>query len=422
MPASVSMKWAMLLLGAMIAMLRPTPAVAQAMSNGATHRQNLIAGQNDYSNGDNWLCRPGRPNACAVDLTTTVVAADGKLTRESWTPDPAAPIDCFYVYPTVSTDPTPNSGMVPGPDERAAARDQFARFGSKCRLFAPMYRQITLTALRSQLFGQPVAVDPALAYHDVLDAWNYYLAHDNQGRGVVLIGHSQGTRWLTVLIAREIDGKPVQSRLVSAILLGTTLPVPKGKDVGGAFQHIPLCRAAGQVGCVITYASFRATAPPPIPVRTVGADPSQQPTVTVHYGNVPDTAMEAGCTNPAALAGGSAPLHAYFSSQGTGLTSREAVPGPWVQPPQVITTPFVSVPGMLTAECVDNANGSYLAISVHSSPGDLRVGDIGGGVVANGHVLPEWGLHLLDVNLTMGNLLDVVEAQGKAYLSAHAKN
>ncbi len=28
-----------------------------------------------------------------------------------------------------------------------------------------------------------------------------------------------------------------------------------------------------------------------------------------------------------------------------------------------------------------------------------------------------WGLHLVDVNLTMGNLLDIVSQQSKAYLS-----
>src|SRR5215470_20354171 len=58
--------------------------------------------KNDYSNGDNWLCRPGRQDVCAVDLTTTVISASGKLTRESWAANPNAPIDCFYVYPTVS--------------------------------------------------------------------------------------------------------------------------------------------------------------------------------------------------------------------------------------------------------------------------------------------------------------------------------
>src|SRR5260370_29844247 len=100
----------------------------------------------------------------------------------------------------------------------------------------------------------------AWAYNDVLDAWTYSLEHDNQGRGVVLIGHSQGSAVLTQLIKSEIDGKPVQSRIISALLLGTILPVPKGKDVGAPFHHMPLCHAANQTGGVITYASFRATA------------------------------------------------------------------------------------------------------------------------------------------------------------------
>src|SRR5215831_19475890 len=71
------------------------------------------AAKNDYGNPDSWLCRPGRQDACAVDLTTTVIAANGKLKRETWAANPNASIDCFYVYPTVSTDPTPNSDMIP---------------------------------------------------------------------------------------------------------------------------------------------------------------------------------------------------------------------------------------------------------------------------------------------------------------------
>jgi len=30
-------------------------------------------------------------------------------------------------------------------------------------------------------------------------------------------------------------------------------------------------------------------------------------------------------------------------------------------------------------------------------------------------VLSNWGLHLVDVNLAMGNLLDIVAQQGKAF-------
>src|SRR5215467_12912714 len=92
---------------------------------------------NDYSDDKTWLCRPGRNDACVVDLATSVISADGKLSRETWTADPNAPIDCFYVYPTVSTDQTPNSDMNPDDAELNVVRQQFARFGSKCKLYAP---------------------------------------------------------------------------------------------------------------------------------------------------------------------------------------------------------------------------------------------------------------------------------------------
>src|SRR5256885_16783353 len=129
---------------------------------------------NDYSDGKTWLCRPGRQDACAVDLSTTVITADGKLSRETWTADPNAPIDCFYVYPTVSTDPTPNSDMNPDPAERNVVRQQFARFGSVCRPYAPMYRQVTLAGLRRMMAGGSRAVlDRGLAYDDVRDAWRH---------------------------------------------------------------------------------------------------------------------------------------------------------------------------------------------------------------------------------------------------------
>lgn len=372
---------------------QPKPATAPAPA------------KNDYGDGKSWLCRPGRQDACAVDLTTTVVSADGKLTREKWSPNPNAPIDCFYVYPTVSNDPTPNSDMVAGPEENGVIRAQFARFGSVCRAYAPLYRQITLTALRSGIAGKPMAIDRPLAYKDVVDAWNYYLEHDNNGRGVVLIGHSQGAGVLSQLIRNEIEGKPAQSRVVSALLLGTNVSVPKGKDVGGAFQHMPLCHSSKQTGCVIAYVSFRSNVPPPANSR---------------FGRVQGDNMVAACTNPAALGGGSGELHSYLSSGGTGLGS-SAAPGPWVTPAQSISTPFVSAPGLLTAECVSNDKGSYLAITVHGNSADPRTDEIVGDVVVNGQVLADWGLHLIDVNLAMGNLINIVREQAQAYVSGGKK-
>jgi hypothetical protein len=82
----------------------------------------------------------------------------------------------------------------------------------------------------------------------------------------------------------------------------------------------------------------------------------------------------------------------------------------------------VSLPGMLTAECVSNEKGSYLAVMVHGNPADPRTDEITGDVVREGQVLPDWGLHLIDVNLGIGNLIDIVRDQAKAYRAASKSN
>jgi hypothetical protein len=360
----------------------------------------------DYANPDVWLCRPDRQDACSAPQDATIVAVNGTLTREVFHPAKNSPIDCFYVYPTVSNEPGGNSDLNITTAEKLVVNAQFARFAAKCRLFAPMYRQVTLTALRAMIAGKPIPVDRDLGYGDVLAAWNYYLAHDNHGRGVVLVGHSQGSGVLTRLIKDEIDGKPVQGKVISAILMGTNLPVPKGADVGGAFKHIPVCRSNSQTGCVIAFADFRANVPPPENSR---------------FGKAPD-GMQAVCANPAALGGGSGVLNAYLSAGRISTGSdgpRE--PFDWTTPAKPIDTAFVKVPGLLSAECVANEHGSYLAVTVHPTPGAVRTNDISGDVVVNGQVLQDWGLHLIDANLTMGNLVAIVGDETKAYLAKAKK-
>ena len=115
---------------------------------------------NDYAQAATWLCRPDHLGPCGGDLTTTVIAPDGKTRVEPYHAAKDPKIDCFYVYPTVSHDPTPNSDMNAGPEENNVVLTQFARLGAKCRLFAPLYRQVTLTALRAGIAGKPMTVGP----------------------------------------------------------------------------------------------------------------------------------------------------------------------------------------------------------------------------------------------------------------------
>src|SRR6185436_3031119 len=124
----------------------------------------------------------------------------------------------------------------------------------------------------------------------------------------------------------------------------------------------------------------------------------------------------AACVNPAALAGGSGDLHAYLSSDGRTITGTTK-PKPWVVPETPIDTPWVSVPGLLTAQCASNEHATYLAITVHGDPADPRVDNIRGDLVVGNQTLADWGLHLIDVNLGMGNLVGIVKQQARAWKS-----
>ena len=362
---------------------------------------------NDYGDKANWLCWPGAADACRPNLDTTVIRANGATRLEKYVADPKPPIDCFYVYPTVSNDPGVLSTMKVEAEETRVVAQQFARFGAACRLYAPMYRQFTLTALRAVMAAgaPPAGPRPTTPYTDVRDAWNFYLAHENHGRGVVLIGHSQGSGVLTQLIKSEIDGKRSQGRLVSAILMGTSLVVPKGASVGGDFKTVPLCRSASQTGCAIAYASFRETSPPPADSRF------GRPRTPIPEG-------AAACVNPASLSGGSGPLHAYFPSGGDFIAAGAAASKPWIAG-KTISTPFVSVPGMLTAACVSTPEFNYLAVHVDGGQSGPRVHDIPGDIVVGGKVFKDWGLHLIDANLAMGNLVDIVRDEGRAWVAKH---
>jgi hypothetical protein len=353
----------------------------------------------DYSQPASWLCLPGRDDACGKPLPTVALNANGYGSVGQSVPRKDAAVDCFYVYPTVSADQGDNSDMVPGPQEQGVAAIQFARFSSICRTFAPLYRQATLAALLRQATGGAARTAEAmdLAYSDVLAAWRHYLAQHNGGRPFVLIGHSQGTIHLTRLLAQEIEGSEAAKRMLSAMLIGYNVEVPEGQLVGGSFKQTPLCTRAGETGCVVTYVSYRATNPPP-----PGA----------LFGRSPRPGMTVACTNPARFRKATTPLDSYWfagpSLSGTPSTITWSSAG---APP----TPFVRTDGLASAACVNRGQVGYLSIAVNADPADVRTDQIPGDVTIAGRAQPGWGLHLADMNLALGDLIALVEAQTKGF-------
>ena len=121
--------------------------------------------------------------------------------------------------------------------------------------------------------------------------------------------------------------------------------------------------------------------------------------------------MEAACVNPADLAGGPGPAKSYF---GALIDGEDTQAFPWLKG-AAITTPFVSTPGLITAQCVHTGPFHYLSIHLNADPSGPRTSDIPGDIVVGKAVQTDWGLHLIDANLFMGNLIDIVGAESAAW-------
>ena len=293
-----------------------------------------------------WLCRPGLANdPCTANLAATVEPGPSPTSSTTVQPNPpptTPAIDCFYVYPTVSTQATTNANLHIDPAERLVAEAQASPFAPNCRIFAPMYRQLTLGALEGTSgVARANASSVALAYSDVLAAWQYYLAHDNAGRGVVFIGHSQGSSMLIRLLHSQVDPSPAERRLlVSAIILGGNVEVPVGQGVGGSFQNIPACNSTSATGCVVAYSSFSQTPP----ANSLFARAGTGVSLVSGQPPGPSSAFQVLCVNPTSLSSPATPgpLEPYFPTSASG-GRREAV-NPVGHLPEPVHRP-VRVPG-----------------------------------------------------------------------------
>jgi hypothetical protein len=144
---------------------------------------------------------------------------------------------------------------------------------------------------------------------------------------------------------------------------------------------------------VITYMTFRAASPPP---------------ANAFLGRAARPGMTAGCTNPAALAGGKATLDSYWFT----LSPLQAGAEPVTWSSQGIPpTPFLRTEGLVTGECRHSGQLGYLAVTENADPRDARTDRIPGDVYSMGKLNPGWGLHLVDVNVAQGDLIRLVEAQ-----------
>lgn len=85
------------------------------------------------------------------------------------------------------------------------------------------------------------------------NAFKYYATHDNQGRPFFLLAHSQGSNHALRLLLEEIQGTPLEARLVAAYLPGQPTPQSVFTE---HLTRIPPCSTAEQIGCVAVWGVF----------------------------------------------------------------------------------------------------------------------------------------------------------------------
>ena len=195
----------------------------------------------DYSDKQNWAALPAQlPVGLAKYCTDTAL----------W-----SKADVFYVYPTLNTANSDKRWNVPLDDQKqrqkvleTALPFQGSAFVEAGRFFSPFYRS---AHLRSYYVSDPKGKEALeFAYADVRAAFLYYLEHYNNGRPIILAGHSQGSTHCGLLLQEFFDGKALQNQLIVAYLPGVGI-------LPSDLKNIPLLTSPAATGGYLAWNTFK---------------------------------------------------------------------------------------------------------------------------------------------------------------------
>lgn len=202
-----------------------------------------------YAGNDLWFARPG---------------LDGDVAH--WAPKgapataPAVRAAVFFVHPTSYLAKAHWNGPVDDRESRERAemliRGLASPFAGAAGLWIPRYRQAAFGAFLTDAPASGQAL--ALAYGDVAQAFDAFVAAVPADQPIVLAGHSQGSFLLRRLIAEKIAGQPLARRIAAAYLIGWPISVAHDLPKMG----LPACAAPAQPGCVVSWLSYGEPADP----------------------------------------------------------------------------------------------------------------------------------------------------------------
>tara|TARA_B100000768_G_C11283777_1_gene380509 strand:+ start:5824 stop:6855 length:1032 start_codon:yes stop_codon:yes gene_type:complete len=201
-----------------------------------------------YTSDQDWAALPGRKER--ADELPKHLPDDAMIYDEE-----ELPVDVFFVYPTQYFEGEWwNASLEDEAINRVTddypMRLQASAFQMGGRLYAPRYRQAHIGVFTWQDSTSYSSLE--LAYADVKAAFEHYLEHWNNGRKIILAGHSQGSWHLRWLLQEFFDGQPLQSQLIAAY-------GPGFDWYASDFQNIPPCTSPAEVGCVCSWMTYGGT-------------------------------------------------------------------------------------------------------------------------------------------------------------------
>ncbi|MGK2932644.1 MAG: DUF3089 domain-containing protein [Solirubrobacterales bacterium] len=352
----------------------------------------VFAGPASAADTTTWICKPGQSDdLCAGSIDGVNLpppGASGTPLGYTRPTDPA--VDCFYLYPTQSEQETPNSNLDKDPAIRRVVVQQARMFSSRCNVYAPMYRQVTYNGQQGS--NSP---DVEVAYASAKEAFQSFLDNYSKGRPFVILGHSQGSTHAIRLIDEMIDtDTELRKRFIGAITPGGNPWVPIGKNVGGIYANVPACSEVGEYGCITAFSTYNDVPGPTAPYGRFGYFPYKEAR--------PDPArFEVICTNPALLDGG--------NGNALPLANTDYISS--TPPASESAKPWIGEPDYYKLACQRQDGAHWLNLSKLDAPGDSRP-DLGALIVGSSS-----NYHVPEVNLTEGNLLEIVRLQSEHYLA-----
>lgn len=185
-----------------------------------------IPNEPDYNNLESWAAHP------KIEISPLT-----KYKQEG------AKADVFYIYPTIITEVSNTDWNADIYDKETkesivdiAIKYQASAWASSSRVFSPFYRQVHYRAFFEPYTSNGGRPAYEIAYADIKKAFDYYLDNYNNGRPIIIAGHSQGAGHGIRLLKEYFDNKPLQSQLVAAYLIGTNIKQDQFENIKPMFK------------------------------------------------------------------------------------------------------------------------------------------------------------------------------------------